>query len=71
MTSFDDPFLIATTTLELLHSKSTHLLDSAGPQTAQLSRMGINSLAMIPTETHPAGPLPLESLCIEGCPTFP
>ena len=55
MTSFDDPLLIAATTLELSHSKSTHLLDSAGPQTAQLSRMGINSLAMIPTETHPAG----------------
>ena len=55
MTSFDDPLLIAATTQELSHSKCTRLLDSAGPQTAQLSRMGINSLAMIPTEMHPAG----------------
>ena len=54
LTFLDDPLLIAATALELSHSKSTCLLDSAKPQTAQLSRTGINSLAMMPNETHPA-----------------
>ena len=53
--SFEEPFLIAATNPVLSHWKSVCFVASLGPHTMQLSMIGANSLAIIPTDSHSGG----------------